>query len=145
MTRAWAVTSYVNHGYDHVPDFYEVSQFRDRFNRPDIVALVLKTLDVDEAVRRAYQVHGFLCLDLERRPRKDFLLLCRLRRDQLSRLPQLGLFEVDNGHCKLILQPQHDHKRAPNGPCCAGNKRTWQRRRESLCHRSNGWKQSTAI
>jgi hypothetical protein len=42
---------HVNHGYDQAPDFYTVSQFRDQCNRPDIVALVLKTLDVDEAVR----------------------------------------------------------------------------------------------
>jgi len=49
---------HVNHGYDHVPDFYPVAQFRDQFNRPDIVALVLKTLDVDEAVRQANAVSG---------------------------------------------------------------------------------------
>ena len=47
---------HVNHGYDHVPDFYPVAQFRDQFNRPDIVALVLKTFDVDEAVRQANEV-----------------------------------------------------------------------------------------
>jgi WD40 repeat protein len=49
---------HVNHGYDHAPDFYKVSQFRDQFNRPDIVALVLKTLDVDEAIRQANTVSG---------------------------------------------------------------------------------------
>jgi hypothetical protein len=49
---------HVNHGYDHVPDFYPVSRFRDQFNRPDIVALVLKTLDVDEAVRQANAASG---------------------------------------------------------------------------------------
>ncbi|MGC2221609.1 MAG: caspase family protein [Methylocella sp.] len=49
---------HVNHGYDHVPDFYPVSQFRDQFNRPDIVALVLSTLDADEAVQRASAVSG---------------------------------------------------------------------------------------
>jgi hypothetical protein len=49
---------HVNHGYDQAPDFYTVSQFRDQFNRPDIVALVLKTLDVDEAVRQANTASG---------------------------------------------------------------------------------------
>jgi WD40 repeat protein len=49
---------HVNHGYDHAPDFYPVAQFRDQFNRSDIVALVLKTLDVDEAVRQANAASG---------------------------------------------------------------------------------------
>jgi len=49
---------HLNNGYDRVPDFYPVAQFRDQFNRPDIVALVLKTLDVDEAVRQANAVSG---------------------------------------------------------------------------------------
>jgi WD40 repeat protein len=49
---------HVNHGYDHVPDFYPVSRFRDQFNRPDIVDLVLKTLDVNEAMRRANAASG---------------------------------------------------------------------------------------
>jgi len=33
---------HVNHGYDRVPDFYPVSQFRDRFYRPDVIERVLK-------------------------------------------------------------------------------------------------------
>jgi hypothetical protein len=49
---------HVNHGYDQAPDFYPVSQFREQFNRPDIVALVLKTLDVDEAVHQANAASG---------------------------------------------------------------------------------------
>jgi Caspase domain len=49
---------HVNHGYDHAPDFYPVAQFREQFNRPDIVALVLDTRDADEAVRRANAVSG---------------------------------------------------------------------------------------
>jgi hypothetical protein len=49
---------HVNRGYDHAPDFHKVSQFREQFNRPDIVALVLKTLDVDEAVLKANVVSG---------------------------------------------------------------------------------------
>jgi WD40 repeat protein len=46
---------HVNHGYDRAPDFYPVSQFRDRFYRPDVIQRVLKTpnLDVEEAVRDA--------------------------------------------------------------------------------------------
>ncbi len=35
-----------------------LAQFRDKFNRPDIVALVLTTLDVDEAVRKANAASG---------------------------------------------------------------------------------------
>ena len=46
---------HINHGYDRVPDFYPVSQFRDRFYRPDVIRRVLQTpnLDVEEAVRDA--------------------------------------------------------------------------------------------
>ena len=48
---------HVNHGYDQAPDFYPVSQFRDRFYRPDVIRRVLQTpdLDVEEAVRAADQ------------------------------------------------------------------------------------------
>jgi WD40 repeat protein len=51
---------HVNHGYDRVPDFYPVSQFRDRFYRPDVIQRVLQTpnLDVEEAVRDADQAAG---------------------------------------------------------------------------------------
>jgi hypothetical protein len=49
---------HVNHGYDRVPDFFPVSRFRDQFNRPDIVALVLKTLDEGEAIKQANAVSG---------------------------------------------------------------------------------------
>ena len=51
---------HVNHGYDRVPDFYPVSQFRDRFYRPDVIQRVLQTpnLDVEEAVRDADQSGG---------------------------------------------------------------------------------------
>src|SRR5215470_15199537 len=41
---------HVNHGFDRAPDFYPMSQFRDRFYRADVIAKVLDTLDVDEAV-----------------------------------------------------------------------------------------------
>jgi hypothetical protein len=43
----------VDHGYDKAPDYFPAKQLNEQFNRPDIVALVLDTLDVDEAVRRA--------------------------------------------------------------------------------------------
>jgi WD40 repeat protein len=51
---------HVNHGYDRVPDFYPVSQFRDRFYRPDVIQRVLQTpnLDVEEAVRDADNAAG---------------------------------------------------------------------------------------
>ncbi|MGA7385533.1 MAG: caspase family protein [Methylocella sp.] len=51
---------HVNHGYDHVPDFYPVAQFRARFYRPDVIRRVLQTpdLDVEEAVRAADQEAG---------------------------------------------------------------------------------------
>jgi hypothetical protein len=48
----------VNRGQDHEADFFPAKQFSDQFNRPDIVALVLDTLDVDEAVRQANTVAG---------------------------------------------------------------------------------------
>jgi WD40 repeat protein len=46
---------HINHGYDRAPDFYPVSQFRERFYRPDVIKRVLRTpnLDVAEAVREA--------------------------------------------------------------------------------------------
>ena len=51
---------HVNHGYDRAPDFYPVSQFRDRFYRPDAIQRVLKTpnLDIAAAVRQADQATG---------------------------------------------------------------------------------------
>jgi hypothetical protein len=51
---------HINHGYDRAPDFYPVSQFRDRFYRPDVIQRVLRTpnLDVGEAVREADQAAG---------------------------------------------------------------------------------------
>ena len=36
----------VNHGYDRAPDFFPASQFQQRFNRRDVIARVLDTLDV---------------------------------------------------------------------------------------------------
>jgi hypothetical protein len=41
-----------------MPDFYPVSQFRNRLYRPDVIRRVLQTLDVEEAVRAADQEAG---------------------------------------------------------------------------------------
>jgi hypothetical protein len=43
-----------------VPDFFPVSQFRDRFYRPDVIRRVLQTpnLDIEEAVRDADDAAG---------------------------------------------------------------------------------------
>jgi caspase domain-containing protein len=50
----------VNHGYDRAPDFYPVSQFRERFYRPDVIRRVLQTpnLNVEEAVQDADRAAG---------------------------------------------------------------------------------------
>ena len=44
---------HLNRGWDQAADFFAVSRFRERFNRPDIVQLVLTTLDEDQAVKQA--------------------------------------------------------------------------------------------
>ena len=44
---------HVNRGWEQEADFFPASRFRDKFNRPDIVRLVLETLDEGEAVRQA--------------------------------------------------------------------------------------------
>ena len=44
---------HVNRGWAQAADFFPASRFRDRFNRPDIVKLVLDTLDEDVAVKLA--------------------------------------------------------------------------------------------
>jgi hypothetical protein len=49
---------HVNHGFDQAPDFFPVSRFRDRFYRQDVIAKVLDTLDVEEAVRLADEAAG---------------------------------------------------------------------------------------
>ena len=43
----------VDNGPDQAADFFPASRFRDYFYRPDVVSLVLKTLDEAEAVRQA--------------------------------------------------------------------------------------------
>jgi WD40 repeat protein len=44
---------HINRGWDQAADFFPASRFRARFNRPDIVQLVLDTLDEVAAVRGA--------------------------------------------------------------------------------------------
>lgn len=44
---------HVNRGWMQAADFFPASRFRERFNRPDIVRLVLDTLDEDTAIKRA--------------------------------------------------------------------------------------------
>ena len=44
---------HINRGWTQEADFFPASRFSDRFNRPDIVKLVLKTHDEGEAVRQA--------------------------------------------------------------------------------------------
>jgi WD40 repeat protein len=44
---------HVNRSWDEAPDFFPAQQFREQFYRPDIVKLVLKYRDQDEAIREA--------------------------------------------------------------------------------------------
>jgi hypothetical protein len=44
---------HINRGWTQAADFFPANRFRDKFNRPDIVKLVLTTLDEDSAVARA--------------------------------------------------------------------------------------------
>jgi WD40 repeat protein len=44
---------HVNRGFEQAADFFPASRFRQRFNRPDIVQLMLDLLDEDAAVKRA--------------------------------------------------------------------------------------------
>ena len=48
----------VNRGRDQAADFFPAAQFRERFYRPDVIARVLDTLDVDEALRQADAATG---------------------------------------------------------------------------------------
>ena len=47
---------HVNRGWDQAADFFPASRFRDQFNRPDVVSLILDTLDEGEAVKQANAV-----------------------------------------------------------------------------------------
>ncbi len=49
---------HVNRDWDHAPDFYPASRFRDQFNRPDIVKRVLDDLDEDTAIAEANRLAG---------------------------------------------------------------------------------------
>ncbi len=48
----------VNNGKDRLADFFPVSQFRDRYYRPDVIAKVLETLDEGKAVAQADAASG---------------------------------------------------------------------------------------
>ncbi len=49
---------HVNRDWDHAPDFFPASRFRDQFNRPDIVKRVLDDLDEDKAIAAANRLTG---------------------------------------------------------------------------------------
>ena len=49
---------HVNRDWDHAPDFYPASRFRDQFNRPDIVKRILDDLDEDKAIAEANRHAG---------------------------------------------------------------------------------------
>ena len=49
---------HVNRGWEQQADFFPASRFRDKFNRPDVVRLVLGTLDEAEAVKQANAAAG---------------------------------------------------------------------------------------
>lgn len=49
---------HLNHGTEKAPDFYGASRFRAQFYRPDVVAKVLETLDVGQALQLADQARG---------------------------------------------------------------------------------------
>ncbi|MBW8874309.1 MAG: caspase family protein [Acidobacteria bacterium] len=44
---------HVNHGLDQAADFFPAWHFRDQYHRPEVIDLILETLDETEAVRRA--------------------------------------------------------------------------------------------
>jgi WD40 repeat protein len=44
---------HVNRGWEQPADFFPVARFRNQFSRPDIVRMVLQTLDEGEAIRQA--------------------------------------------------------------------------------------------
>ncbi len=49
---------HLNNGKDAAADFYPVSRFRERFNRPDVIAKLIETGDEQEAVRLANEESG---------------------------------------------------------------------------------------
>lgn len=67
----------VNRGWDEAPEFYTAARFRDRFHRPDVVALVLDELDVGKALARANREAGIqtaaVSIEAELPPRIEIL------------------------------------------------------------------------
>lgn len=49
---------HLNNGADKAPDFFGISRFREQFYRPDVIAQVLKTLDVKKAIKLADKARG---------------------------------------------------------------------------------------
>ena len=49
---------HLNRGWNQPADFFPASRFRERFNRPDIVRLVLDMLDEDAAIKQANEIAG---------------------------------------------------------------------------------------
>jgi WD40 repeat protein len=49
---------HVNRGKDSAADFFPASKFRDQFYRPDVIARVIETLDVGEALKEANAAIG---------------------------------------------------------------------------------------
>jgi WD40 repeat protein len=49
---------HINNGSDKAPDFFGVSRFRELFYRPDVVARVLETLDVEMALATSDETRG---------------------------------------------------------------------------------------
>jgi WD40 repeat protein len=49
---------HVNRGPDQAPDFFGASRLRERFNRPDVIALVLESADPAAALRLADAARG---------------------------------------------------------------------------------------
>jgi WD40 repeat protein len=51
---------HVNHGWNEAASFFSADRFRDRFNRPDIVKLVLSLQDEDTAIAEADRRSGLM-------------------------------------------------------------------------------------
>ena len=49
---------HLNHGRRQAPEFFAASLFREQFYRPDVLARVLETLDVDKALAAADKERG---------------------------------------------------------------------------------------
>ena len=49
---------HLNQGHDKAAEYYPLSQFRERYYRPDVIDLILETLDEEKALQRAAQLAG---------------------------------------------------------------------------------------